>query len=269
MIPYFQIPPLTVGPVTLHAFGVLAALGTIAGLLYGRSIAQRDFSGGSVFLDMAPWVLIPGFFVSHLAAVVSSSPAGADHTAFWSYLDIRQGMSAFGGLFGGALGAWLYALRQRLPLLPWLDVLARGFALAFIFGRLGCSIAHDHPGVPSDFVLAMDYPARDGYPPGPRHDLGFYELLFWVVVFPLLHRIGKRRRPDGFFSGLLIVVYCPFRFFFDFLRTNDAIYAGLTLSQWIALLALPVGILLLRRVVVAPRYANPLPATAPPDHGLP
>lgn len=267
MIPYFELPPLQVGPITLHPFGILAGLGTIAGLVYGRAIAQRDFSGGSVFLDMASWVLIPGLVLSHVAAVVSSYPAAGVEPTLWSYLDMRQGMSAFGGLFGGTLGAWLFTRRHRLPLLPWLDVFSRGFALAFIFGRLGCSIAHDHPGLPSDFFLAMDYPARDGYPPGPRHDLGFYELLFWMAFFPLLHWLGRRRRPDGLIFGLLILVYCPFRFAFDFLRTNDTIYAGLTFSQWIALLVLPVGIWLLRRAIVAPEKADPLATAAPPQKG--
>jgi phosphatidylglycerol:prolipoprotein diacylglycerol transferase len=140
------------------------------------------------------------------------------------------------------LGAWLYIRRHGLPVLPWLDVLARGFSLAYVFGRAGCSVAHDHPGIPSDFFLAVAYPATARFPAGPRHDLGLYELLLWIAIFAAFHWLGRRPRPSGFYIGWLIVVYAPIRFGLDFLRTNDMTHLGLTFAQWCCLLVIPLGV---------------------------
>ncbi len=260
MIPYVQLPALQLGPITFHPFGVLAAMSAVAGLWYARRIAEREFGAGRVLLDMAPWFLIIGLFSSHVAALVFYFPDRLSDKEFWTFFNVTSGLSSYGGLLGGALGAYIFVRRQGLRLLPWLDVLARGFSLAFIFGRIGCSIVHDHPGLPTEFFLAVDYPAHDHFPAGPRHDLGFYELLFWLITFPAFHWLGRKRRPDGFFLGLLIVWYAPCRFFLDFLRTNDLTYFYLTFAQWCCLLVLPAGIWLLRQARVDPRFSEPIPS---------
>jgi phosphatidylglycerol:prolipoprotein diacylglycerol transferase len=154
-------------------------------------------------------------------------------------------LSSFGGLFAGALGAYVFTRHRGLAVLPWLDVLARAFSLAYVFGRAGCSLAHDHPGLPTDFFLAVIYPARNGFPAGPRHDLGFYEFLLWVLIFLVFHWLSRRRRPGGFYIGLMIVWYAPVRFGLDFLRTADLSYLGLTFAQWSCLLVFPVGVRIL------------------------
>lgn len=245
MIPYFEVDPLQLGPVTIHPFGVTAALAMIFGLWYARRVAEREHGWGTTLMDMAPWFLVTGLLFAHLVSLVFYFPDRIRDEEFWTFVNITSGLSSFGGLFGGALGAYIFIRRHALPVLPWLDILCRGFALGYVFGRAGCSIAHDHPGLPTDFILAMPYPARDGFPAGLRHDVGFYEFLFWVVLFVVFVFLGRRRRPDGFYAALFIVAYTPVRFGLDFLRVNDPTYAGLTFAQWSCLLTLPVGLWLL------------------------
>lgn len=248
MIPYFEVGTLEFGFLRLHPFGMLAALGAVSGVAYGYYLAQRDYRAGKVLLDLAPWFLVPGFLLAHLVSILFYFPHRIGDVHFWTLINLTQGLSSFGGLFGGTLGAYVFLRRHRLPVLPWLDIMVCGFALAFVFGRIGCAIAHDHPGLPTDFFLAVDYPPRDGFPAGPRHDLGFYELLFWVVAFAGFHWLGRRPRPHGFFVAIAIVLFCPIRFGLDFLRTADRVYFGLTFAQWSCIAVLPVGIYLLYRL---------------------
>ena len=163
MIPYFQIPELRLGAVTIAPFGVMVSLAIVAGLWYSYKTAQREYGLGKTLIDMAPWFLLFGFATAHIVSIAFYFPQVLNQRGLWALLDFRSGLSSFGGLFGGALGAYIFIRRHRLPVLPWLDVLSRGFSLAYIFGRVGCSIAHDHPGLPTSFFLAMDYPARDGF----------------------------------------------------------------------------------------------------------
>jgi len=248
MIPYFQVDPISIGSVTIQPFGMFAALSVIFGLWYAYRVAQREFGGGETLLDMAPWFLLIGLFSAHVVSLVFYFPDRIGDSSFWTVVNITSGLSSFGGLFGGALGAYIFIHRRGLNLLQWLDVLARGFALAYVFGRTGCSIAHDHPGSPTNFFLAMNYPPRDGLPAGLRHDLGFYELIFWVVLFVAFHLLARHKRPTGFYLALTIVLYAPIRFGLDFLRVNDLSYLGLTFAQWSCIVVLPIGIWLFGRI---------------------
>lgn len=248
MIPYLTLPGIQLGPVTIQAFGVFASLAVLFGLWYAYRVAEREMQAGQTLLRMAPWFLFSGFFGAHVASVVFYYPQALRDGHYWTLLDLTSGLSSYGGLFAGALGAYLFTRRHGLPVLPWLDVLARGFSLAYVFGRAGCTVTHDHPGLPSDFFLAVLYPARDGFPAGPRHDLGWYELLVWIAIFAVFHWLSRRPRPNGFFIGLLIVGYAPVRFGLDFLRVNDLTYLGLTFAQWCCILVLPFGIWLLVKV---------------------
>ena len=90
---------------------------------------------------------------------------------------------------------------------------------------------------------------RFGDPPfQPRHDLGFYEVLYSLLIIGLFVWLERRkRRPVGFYCVLLPVVYAPVRFFLDFLRAaplegGDVRYAGLTPAQWASILMLGVGL---------------------------
>src|SRR4029079_2229151 len=87
-----------------------------------------------------------------------------------------EGLSSFGGFTGAAIGAFLWKWRYRVPALPYADAVASAFPLGWVFGRSGCSVAHDHPGIHSDAWFAVRYPE------GARFDLGLYEM---VLTIPL------------------------------------------------------------------------------------
>ena len=88
------------------------------------------------------------------------------------------GLSSYGGFFGGILGCFIWSYRKKMPLLPYANAVCFGLPFGWFFGRMGCFVVHDHPGKVTDFALAVsDY--RFGAPPfQPRHDLGFYEVLY-------------------------------------------------------------------------------------------
>lgn len=197
------------------------------------------------FAPLVAWVLIPGFLVSHFVVLLLYHP---EHLRFdWGLVNVGRGMSSFGGFFGGALGAIVYLQRRRLPVLAYIDALVLGLVVGWFFGRLGCTIVHDHPGLPSDFILAVEYPS------GARHDLGFYEWLFTIALIVLLFVIRRRGYPAGVLTGITCVAYAPVRFMLDFLRVGDERFYGLTPGQYFALVLMVVGGWVLVRAVRPPR----------------
>jgi phosphatidylglycerol---prolipoprotein diacylglyceryl transferase len=163
-------------------------------------------------------------------------------------LGFWNGMSSFGGFAGALLGLGFYYGWSRRPWLPAADLLAQGLVVGWVFGRLGCTLVHDHIGRPSEFLLAVRFPD------GPRHDLGLYELLYTLVVLvPAVVVLNRRPRAPGTSVAVLALLYAPVRFLLDFLRQTDlpgadARYLGLTVAQYGCLVLAGIGIGLLVRI---------------------
>lgn len=67
-----------------------------------------------------------------------------------------------------------------------------------------------------------------------------------MVIAALFFVLGRKSRRPGFFLSLFLVLYAPFRFAVDFLRTVDVRYLGLTPGQWGCIALVVVGLVLLR-----------------------
>ena len=280
MLPYFDQPSFALGPIRIHAFGIMVATAVLVGwYLAERRIEKLDLD--RLLGDrMIWWLLIGGFLGAHLFSVFFYFP---DKLARDPLIVLRvwEDIASFGSIVGGIIGVWLFfMLRARVvsprDRLAYLDVCAFVFPVSLMLGRIGCALAHDHPGTITRFPLAVSLESAEAqqyitrvyenagrvidFPPGGTlaqlgfHDLGIYEFLYLAaVVVPVVLLAGKRRRAPGFFLAIFVALYMPVRFGLDFLRVSDARYAGLTPAQWGALasLAMLVGILLRRRLVVS------------------
>ena len=172
MFPYFEQPTLTLGPITLHAFGFLVAVGALLGFWMLVRRARQQELNEDLASGFAQWMLISGFVAAHLAAVVFSNPRSLVEDPLLA-LKVWEGISSFGGLVGGlAGGIWFLKFKHQSANKVWayVDSVAYVFPFAWIFGRAGCTLAHDHPGIHTVSWLAVRYPD------GPRYDLGLLEL---------------------------------------------------------------------------------------------
>ena len=297
MIPYFAQPTVTVGPVTIAAFGVIVASSVMVGMTLGaRRFAYLGLERalGDRF---AWWVVAGGFLGAHLFAVLLYFPEKVLANPL-VLLKLWEDISSFGGIVGGALAVWLFLRRHgaHLPLATrwaFVDVAAFVFPISLTIGRLACAVAHDHPGTVTRFPLAISLARPEAQrfiagvyetagriaelPSAPMlsqlgfHDLGWYEFLYLALivtpVMVLLERRERRRgahRP-GTFLVSFIALYMPVRFLLDFLRVSDVRYPALTPAQWAALGALAVVPVLLRHTRSIPLYH---PASGPGDLGV-
>jgi phosphatidylglycerol:prolipoprotein diacylglycerol transferase len=241
-LPYIRQPSISLGPITIHAFGVLVAIAMLVGMRIVRQRATAQGLDGSLADRLVTWILLGGFAGAHLVDRLVYYPAETIAEPI-RLLRFWEGLSSFGGFLGAVVAAWLFFRRHHLPeVWEYLDAVAYGFPFGWIFGRTGCFLAFDHPGLPTDFFLGQ----QDGAGV-VRHNLGLEEGLYTIVIAALFFALGGRRRPAGFFVGMLALLYAPVRFLFDFLRTNDVHYLGLTPGQWGALALLGVGVYLVLR----------------------
>jgi phosphatidylglycerol:prolipoprotein diacylglycerol transferase len=232
MIPYFEITEIPLwGSRSLAAFGTLVATGIVVGAAWTYHRARVLGIPRDEISEALVWALCAGFLGSHLAAIAfDPRPLGAHGIGF--YLQFWNGMSSFGGFFGALLGLWIHFRRRRQTWLVQAEILLQGLVVGWIFGRLGCTLVHDHIGSLSGFPLAIQFPD------GARHDLGLYEFLYTLLVLvPAIVLLNRKPRAAGATVWAMAWLYAPARFLGDFLRQTelpgaDPRYLGLTPAQY-------------------------------------
>jgi len=231
LIPYFELPDLPLGPVTIRSFGVLTALGILLGVRLAARAAERDGLDSKALVDFSVVALVAGVLGGHVVHLVAYHPEELSDP--WRVVRFWEGLSSMGGLAGAMVAAAIWFRRKRLAFAPYGDAYALALAFGWGVARLGCFAVHDHPGVRSDFFLAVAFPG------GPRHDLGLYEAILLFALGALLLLVGRAGALRGRRLALLAVLYGAGRFGLDFLRAwpgdlayADARHLGLTFAQW-------------------------------------
>jgi phosphatidylglycerol:prolipoprotein diacylglycerol transferase len=156
-------------------------------------------------------------------------------------LKVWEGLSSFGGLLGGVLAALVFFRIRKQPFSDYADALALGVAAGWAVARLGCFVIHDHPGVRSNFFLAVRFPG------GPRLDMGLLDALVLGTCAAVLHLLRRNGEAEGRLLPLLALLYGVARFGLDFLRARDlayvdARYGGLTPAQYACVLLVAYGL---------------------------
>ena len=265
-IPYLQIPELVLvpkgffggfpsGAFSIKPFGTLVALGVYLGSVLTTRLGKRLGLHERVLTSFVAWVIVVGFLGGHMLDVIFYYPGQVLRDPL-SLFRIWEGLSSFGGFSGAIIGGFLWKWRYKADILPYADVVASAFPAGWVFGRMGCSVAHDHPGLASDAWFAVQYPG------GGRFDLGLYEMLLTIPLAVAFLWLRNKPRPWGFYVGAITISYAPVRFALDFLRVGQPIadaegvtsvvdprYGGLTPAQWACFGLLAVGVYFFSRTL--------------------
>jgi phosphatidylglycerol:prolipoprotein diacylglycerol transferase len=237
--PRLVIPVLyRLGPVSVHAFGAMMALGFLAAGL----VLQRDLVRKGAGADAA-WAIVGagaagGLVGARLMLVAHRWPAFVAAPA--DVLLSPSGLVWYGGLLGGIV-ATLWPIRHYgIAWASAADSAALGLALGYAFGKLGCHLAGDGDwGVPTGLPWGVAYGAGAApwpHPPGVRvHPAPLYELAASLAIFADLWRRRTRAEPPGALFARWLVLAGAARFLVEFVRTNPPLLLGLTEAQWISL----------------------------------
>ncbi len=271
VFPYIDIAPLQWGPIAIQPFGLMVAIAIFVGMYFVQRRGQYLGLNPARVAELVTVCLLAIFIGSHLFSVFFYQPERIREDP-WVILRIWDGIASFGGAIGLVATAVWFAMRNRLPFLVASDILWWGGVHAWIFGRLGCSIAHDHPGFFTSSWFSVRWPLN--HPdqilnvhqlPG-RHDLGLYEFLYTFIMLGLMYLADRKwEYKPGITTAVVFIAYAPIRFVLDFLREGDLRYLGLTPAQYGSLLMLAGGILLLARVMRSgtPWQPPPMEKTEP------
>ncbi|MCW6508122.1 prolipoprotein diacylglyceryl transferase [Lichenifustis flavocetrariae] len=265
-IPYPMIDPVLVdiGPFPIRWYALAYVAGLVAGWATARYLVGRDkfWAAG----QPRPSVLSIDDLVVYIAVgIILGGRTG--YVLFYNLpfflahpVEIPKlwtgGMAFHGGLVGAVLGLWIFARRNKIPMLTVADVVAAGVPFGLLFGRLANFIKPELWGRETDVPWAMVFP---GAGPLPRHPSQLYEAALEGVVLLLILAVVIRRgglRRHGLVAGLFAAGYGVARITAEFFREPDPqlgfLFGGATMGM-----LLSVPLILLGLVIVADALRRP------------
>jgi len=238
-----------------NLYGLAIALGILAAVLYMSREARRMGLPPDLPLDFALWTVPLAVVFSRLYYVAFTWDRYRGD--LMGVLRVWEGgLAIYGGVIGGALGAFLLSKRRRIPFPALADLVAPGLLLAQAIGRWGNFFNGEAYG------NAVANPALQFFPVAVFADgrwhlaTFFYESVWNLAGFFLLSRLAVRLRRKG--SGFVFLWYLLWyglgRVVVEGLRTDSLMWGALRVSQALsALLVLLAGAAMALRLGAAPR----------------
>lgn len=220
----------SIGNLSVHLYGVMLALGILAGSYVVLKDAERKGFEREKIMELLLLLLAGGLVGARALYVILNF--GVFRRDPLSILFVHQGGLAFhGAVLAGVLITFLFAHRQGWSFRDLSDLLAPGLVLGYAVGRIGCDIYGNVTAVPwAVFVGGV-----------PRHPVQIYSALASFAIFLVLWYKKEHRHYKGEILLLFATLYSVYRFFMEFFRSQG----GFTPAQYTSIFIAAVGLALL------------------------
>lgn len=242
------------GGLTIHWYGVMVALGFLAGLWTASRRAPRTGIAAEQILDLGPWLIVGAILGARALYVISYWRESFAGQPLWEIFAIwRGGLVYYGGLIGASLACILYVRRKKLLLWRVADILAPSVALGYVFGRMGCLLNGCCYGRACALPWAIQFPPGNPLnPPAyPVHPTEVYESLLNLGFYAALAWLYRRKQFDGQVFAVYLVGYALLRSLVELFRgdypEHQHYFGGwATPAHLVSILIFAAGMLLLR-----------------------
>jgi|SRR6185436_665957 len=241
---------------TVHTFGLLLAAAYIAAYWWLTREGRRTGLDVDALALFGFWAIIGAVIGARVLMILRTLP---EYTAAPAELFSLSVLTSAGDFYGGFIGALIAAaiFFRRHPQLPFWrvsDLCGPAIALGQAIGRIGCFMAGDDYGRPTQVPWSVTFTDPEaarigGAPLGVAlHPVQLYESIVCLVLFAALVRLSRHKRFDGEVILAYTLLYAIARFVLEFFR-GDAdrgfVFGGaLSTSQFIAAILGPAAIAL-------------------------
>jgi phosphatidylglycerol:prolipoprotein diacylglycerol transferase len=250
-------PRLLTTPVfTLYTFGLLLATAYATAFWWLVREGRREGLDVDALTSLGIWAIVGAIVGAKALMILRALP---EYVSTPSEIFSRSVLTSAGDFYGGFIGALaasaIFFYRHR-SLVFWraADLAGPAIALGQAIGRIGCLMAGDDYGRPTDLPWGITFTDPDaanigGAPLGvPLHPVQLYESIACLVLFGVLVRLSRHKRFDGQVILAYTLLYAIARFILEFFR-GDAdrgfVFGGaLSTSQFIAAILGPAAVAL-------------------------
>jgi len=230
----FEIPLF--GGIKVYTYGVLYALGVVAGIWWTTREGRIEKIKTDFILDLSFYIIVGNLVGARILYILTDWRRYAENP-----LDVIKiwegGLVFYGGFIGAVLTGLYYIRKHRQSFLRVADVFMPGLALGHAIGRLGCLAAgccYGRPAAagswwtttfpPNPFSLA---PADVPLVPIQLLEAGTAFLIFLLLIF-----FRRRKKFDGEIFLLYLVLYSVSRAVLETFRGDSV--RGFLIPGWLS-----------------------------------
>lgn len=245
---------ISIGPVTIHMYGIMIAIGFASAYLISDYRAKKKGLDSDIIFGILWCAVVGGMAGSRLLYyIVSIRDIVKSPGLIW---DFSHGYVVYGGIIGGVTAGYIYINIKKEKFLRYFDLVIPEVALAQGFGRIGCFFAGCCYGRETKLPIAVVFKNSSYAPNGvgliPTQLIsGAGDFIIAAVLF----LYSKKSAKDGNVASLYMILYSIGRFFIEFLRGDYRGSVGvLSTSQIISVIIFAAGAVM--RICIAKKSSH-------------
>lgn len=231
----------SIGPLTIHGYGVCIAVGLLLALWMASVRAKKKGMDDDIVFGIVFCAAIFGFLGAKIMyCIVEWKSFIQDPASILS----SSGFVVYGGITGGILSVFIYTKIKKVGFIDYLELCMPSVALAQAFGRLGCFCAGCCYGRETDSIIGITF--HNSYYAPNNVKLIPTQLISSAGDFlnmALLLFISKHTKKKGTVTACYVIFYSIGRFLVEMLRNDNRGSVGaLSTSQFYGIFSLAIGL---------------------------
>lgn len=224
---------ISIGPLTIHYYGVIIALGLSLAVLYGMKHCKNAGLTEDDILDGVLWITPLAIVCARIYYCVFSWESFRHAPLSVLYI-WEGGIAIYGAVIGAILGVIVYCRIKRCSLPALLDLVLVCFLIGQFIGRWGNFVNREAFGAPTDSFFRMGL--YDPYDGAWRyyHPTFLYESMWNLTGFCILHFLYPKRQYDGQMALGYALWYGLGRSWIEGLRMDSLYWGTFRVSQVLA-----------------------------------
>ena len=248
-----------IGPLEIHWYGVLIALGMMLAVLYACSRCKEFGLKEDDLIDGVLCIVPFAVLCARLYYCIFQWDTYASNPIRILYI-WEGGLAIYGGVIGAAIGIVVFSFvkRKKVNLLAVLDITSLGFLIGQSMGRWGNFFNREAFGAETESFFRMGLYKQvlengkiiDSATMYYYHPTFLYESVWNLAGFVLLHFLSKKRKFDGQMALMYVAWYGLGRTFIEGLRTDSLMMGPIRVSQLLAALSCFAAVVVLLVVIL-------------------
>ena len=235
---------IEIGPLTIHYYGAIIALGLMLAVLYCSHRAKEFGLTEDNVLDGVLCVT-PFAILGARAYYVAFSWEEFAHNPISALYIWNGGIAIYGGVLGAVAGVWAFCKWKKIKMSATLDLVLLGFLIGQSIGRWGNFFNREAFGAETDSFLRMGLYSPLTHTFTYHHPTFLYESVWNAIGFVLLHFASKRRLYDGQTALMYAAWYGLGRSMIEGLRVDSLWWGPFRVSQLLAAVSCAAAVIAL------------------------
>lgn len=237
----------SIGPITVHWYGLVLACAFLIGLFTASKVAKQFGESADNIFDLAFSVVISAIIGARLYYVLLDIPYYSKYPieipAVW-----HGGLSIHGGIIGGFIALYIYIKRKNLSLFKYADILSFGLIAGQSVGRWGNFFNSEAFGRPTNLpwklFISPEHRPEQFLDFQYFHPTFLYESIWNFLTLLILFWLSNKVKKSGVIFFTYLLIYSIGRFFIEQLRVDSVLnVSGVPIALLVSILVIVIAIL--------------------------